>query len=127
MSANLSGTDRIAALLRAYEESLLQPEFRRDRPRVAALLAEDFEEVGASGQHWDRAEVLDLLAAENYHPPALQDFQCVLLADQVALVTYATVRQIAGAGKPAQSLRSSIWVLEQEGWKLRFHQGTPAA
>jgi hypothetical protein len=39
----------LANHLRSLEESLLDPELRRDRSRVSPLLADDFLEFGSSG------------------------------------------------------------------------------
>ena len=114
----------IADLLLRNEQSLLDPATRRNRNRVLDLLAEDFVEFGASGRVWTRDQIVELLATEDFSPPAMEAFQCRILAPTVALVTYRTVRTDAQSGRHV-SLRSSVW-MEQEGeWKVRFHQGTP--
>ena len=122
-----SGTPgELCALLRACEEALLDPAARREYARVAPLLAEDFEEFGSSGRVWSRAEILELLATESYSPPAMEDFNCRLIAEGVALVTYRAVRTNALTGQPSATLRSSIWTKEAGRWRVRFHQGTKA-
>ena len=45
------------------------------------------------------------------------DVRATEVAGGVVLVTYE-----AGA-----SLRSSLWVRSDDGWRVLFHQGTPAA
>ena len=62
--------NEIAEHLRRCEESLLDPVIRRDRARVAALLADDFEEFGSSGRVWTREQIFNLLATEDYTQPA---------------------------------------------------------
>jgi hypothetical protein len=124
MSEEESG---IAEVLLSGEQALLDPEVRRDRDRVEALLAPDFEEFGASGRQWKRAEIVDLLATEAYEPPAIQDFRCRMIAPEVALTTYRAVRKDAATGAITASNRSSLWRLEDRRWRLCFHQGTPAA
>ncbi len=116
-----------AALLRS-ETQLLDPAFRRDRSRVAALLALDFIEIGASGRVWSREAILDQLATEDYMPPILEDFACHPIEANVVLVTYRTVRTDAASGCRETTLRSSLWIrqAESEPWTLRFHQGTRA-
>jgi hypothetical protein len=47
------------------------------------------------------------------------------LAEGVVLVTYRSVRTDLESGKVLQARRSSIWILRADGWKMRFHQGTP--
>ncbi len=112
-----------AELLRA-EMLLLDPAVRRDRSRVAALLADDFFEFGASGSVWRRDEILDLLATEPYTPPVLENFACHRIADDAALVTYRTVRVNTESGKRESALRSSVWTKRAGKWLVRFHQGT---
>lgn len=112
-----------AELLRA-EMLLLDPVVRRDRSRVAALLADDFFEFGASGRVWCRDEILDLLAIEPYAPPILEDFACHRVADHAVLVTYRTVRVNTESGRRETALRSSVWTKRSGRWLVRFHQGT---
>jgi ribonuclease HI len=116
-------------LLRA-ETQLLDPDFRRDRNRVDALLAPDFVEIGASGRLWTREAILDLLASEDYAPPVLEDFTCHPIAAHVVLVTYRTVCTDAASSRSQITLRSSLWIrqpgTQSPRWTVRFHQGTRA-
>jgi hypothetical protein len=118
--------DAICAHLRACEEMLLDPAVRRNRARVAALLSEDFLEFGSSGRVWSREQILELLATEDYQPPTMEDFRCSSIAKGVALVRYRTVRTDAESGESSTTLRSSIWIEDSGGWRVRFHQGTKA-
>ena len=114
----------IALQLRRAEEALLDPAVRSDRTSVAELLADDFVEFGSSGRIWTRDEILDLLAGETPAPINMMDFECALLGEDVALVTYRASRTDARTGIQISSLRSSIWTKRSGGWRLRFHQGT---
>ncbi len=117
--------EKAAAHLRTLEESLLDTAVRRDGDRLRELLAEDFLEFGSSGRVWTRKSIIDLLATEtNFFRPAIEEFQCSFLSEKVALVTYHTVRNDAKTGERLASLRSSIWVLHDGQWRMRFHQGT---
>lgn len=121
-------SDLIAHLL-ACERALLDPEVRRDRARVSALLADDFVEFGASGRVWTRCDILDLLETEKYIQPDVEALGCRQLADGVVLMTYRSARTSEN-GERSVSLRSSIWSRESgeagksERWLLRFHQGS---
>ena len=106
------------------ERALLDPAARRDRAQVEALLAEDFQEFGASGRVWSRQAILDLLADEIYSPPEAEEMRCTPIAAGVILVTYRAVRNDTTGGTRTVTLRSSLWNLESGGWRLRFHQGT---
>jgi len=124
-----SGTlseEQLAALLRSHEESLLDPAVRRDRARVAALLADDFQESGASGRVWTREQVLDLLGKEGFQRPAMENFECRQISAGVALIGYLCVRSDPRTGERSATLRSSLWTEELGEWKMRFHQGTRA-
>jgi hypothetical protein len=114
----------ISHQLRRAEEALLDPAVRRDRALVAQFLTDDFVEFGSSGRIFSRDQVLDLLAGEAPAPIHVTDFECALLAEDVALVTYGTSRTDALGGIQISSLRSSIWTKKPGGWRLRFHQGT---
>jgi hypothetical protein len=117
----------VAATLLQNELALLDPVVRHDRLRLRRLLSEDFEEFGQSGRKWTLEETLDALAGESFQPPALEDFRCREFGSSVALVTYSTVRMNTETGKHAVTLRSSLWTKIAGEWRLRFHQGTPAA
>ena len=107
--------------LRALELQLLQPDFRRNRAAVAALLADDFIEYGSSGRIFTKPQILDLLAAETQQSLTLSDFAARLVAPSVALVTFRAVRD---GDPPVISLRSSLWTRNGSRWQLMFHQGT---
>jgi hypothetical protein len=120
--------DATAAELERLELLLMDPAIRRDRERVAALLAENFFEFGSSRRVWTRETTLDLLSEETYTPPEVEDFASSTLGPDAVLVTYRTVRN-GENGQRVATLRSSIWVKvtgEAGKWKIRFHQGTPA-
>jgi hypothetical protein len=61
-------------------------------------------------------------------PPTVhaEDFRRVDLEVGVALVTYKSAHIDSEGGLQRFSLRSSIWLLGEEGWQMVFHQGTPA-
>lgn len=124
MNTKNAVSEVICAHLRSCEEALLDPAVRRDRVRVAAFLADDFQEIGSSGRMWSCEAVLDVLETEDYQQPAMEDFKCHWIAEGVALVTYRTVNIDSQSGGSAAVLRSSIWIRDSGGWRVRFHQGT---
>lgn len=123
-----NGTGAAAAQLRKLEESLLDTEVRRDRKKMRSMLAENFLEFGSSGRIWTRNSIIELLSQETaFVPPAIEDFHCAFLTDDVTLVTYRTVRTDSETGEVLISLRSSIWMNDSGTWRMRFHQGTRTA
>ncbi|HWE87736.1 MAG TPA: nuclear transport factor 2 family protein [Terracidiphilus sp.] len=119
------GREKMTAQLRRLEESLLDPAVRRDEERLRLMLTDDFLEFGSSGRVWTRKTIIELLATEkNFFPPAIEDFECSLISDKVALVTYRTLRSDSKTGEHLESLRCSIWTRQDGEWRMRFHQGT---
>jgi hypothetical protein len=110
-------------LLPELECLLLRPGVRGDADAVGNLLAEDFREFGASGRVWSREAILVELAAEESVGLEASEFQVAMLCPAVALVTYRSVRSVRGEPQ-RQALRSSLWRLEGEQWRMFFHQGT---
>ena len=111
-------TDDLATHLIALELRLQESSTRKDPAAIGELLSEDFREFGASGRVWDRATLLETLSAEPPYPIASENFECLRLSSHLALLTYV-------AANPARkTLRSSLWRLEGDRWRVLFHQGT---
>jgi len=115
----------LASQLRRMENALADPEVRKSTAAMGAILHKDFMEIGASGQIFDRAGILDLLANEdNFTPYAITDFSIISLGGSRALATFRIpARQTDQQTKPG-SHRSSLWIKEDGTWQIRFHQGT---
>lgn len=114
--------------LRALEVELHHPGTRCSRSRLEELLHPEFNEVGRSGRTYDRETVLGFLASQTTHAQVESEaFALALLAPQVALLTYRSAHRAPGGGLHLHSHRSSIWMNGPTGWRLRYHQGTPAA
>lgn len=105
------------------ELALLRPGLRASRERLDALIADDFQEIGAGGRMFGKQDVLGRLPGEQGVVFEAGDFQARLLAPDVALLVYRAVR--GDATGSAVSLRSSIWRRDAAGWRMAFHQGTP--
>jgi ribonuclease HI len=108
--------------LRALEESLWRDETRYDAGHVARVFHPDFCEFGQSGRTWTLATMAmsgDPIAVEL----PLPDLRVELVAPGVALATYRS-RRLDGSGT---ANRSSVWLRTPDGWRLRFHQGTPTS
>ena len=108
--------------LRQREPIFHRPEFGSTRADFERMIAEDFWEIGASGQRYSRQYVLDILDERRGAPEpyALEtsEFHCRQLAVNCYLLTY-TLRQDARVTR-----RSTIWRRASDGWKIVFHQGT---
>ncbi|HSG66520.1 MAG TPA: nuclear transport factor 2 family protein [Gammaproteobacteria bacterium] len=113
--------------LRDLELALHRPETRGDSARLQSLLHPDFEEIARSGRRYSRDETLAEFA-DGSEPPmiASRNFRFVLLGDDVALLTYESAHVNRAGDWHRRTLRSSLWLRDETGWRLRFHQGTPA-
>jgi hypothetical protein len=69
MSGGEPAEPSTAALIQRLEEELLLPKARKSAPRLAALLAEEFVEIGSSGRVYDRRQIMDQLDREQWTEP----------------------------------------------------------
>jgi len=118
----MSEEDRIIATVISLELRLLDPGIRASSREVERLLRADFREIGSSGRAWDRDSVLAALKTAPGESTAVSDMSARIVADGVVLVTYLARREGA---VPHESLRSSLWCEDDDGWRVLFHQGTP--
>jgi hypothetical protein len=108
--------------LEQLEEDLWRSEVRFDLKRMAEILAPDFIEFGRSSRVYTKADTLAVPSQPINAEHPLADFKVRLLDTNIAQVTYISV--VTDENKIQRALRSSIWSRTQDGWKLRFHQGT---
>ncbi|MEN5222403.1 MAG: nuclear transport factor 2 family protein [Stenotrophomonas sp.] len=119
--------DALAAQLQALERALHAPAVRGDVAQLAALLDDDFREIGSSGTCFDRAAALAEIPRERAEVEIVScDYDVALLAPTLAQVRYRSWYVIEGV-RQREVLRSSLWRLHGEAWRVVFHQGTPAA
>ncbi|WP_162237885.1 nuclear transport factor 2 family protein [Rhizobium sp. Leaf262] len=111
--------------IRQLEESLWIAETRFDVVLMNEILAKDFFEFGRSGRTYNRAEILvEARPGQTINATIpLLNFHARLLSPGIVQVTY--VSEAVYGGKVEWANRSSIWSRDGDGWKLRFHQGTP--
>nr|WP_243747040.1 nuclear transport factor 2 family protein [Stenotrophomonas indicatrix] len=115
----------MAAELEGLERALHCPQVRADHERLAALLDEDFSEIGSSGQCYGREAALEEIPLERAQVVIESDQYTVwMLAEGLAQVRYRSRYHVDGQAQ-RWVLRSSLWRLHPTGWRLLFHQGTP--
>lgn len=107
----------------AHLEEGLWRETRADPEWMNRILHTDFAEVGRSGRTYDRQQAIETTDYPFGIDLPLQDFEMELIDEDVALVRYVSREKGNGERSPAH--RTSVWVNTNEGWRLRFHQGTP--
>lgn len=117
---DLSPDHLVAVQIIDGEKQLLTWRIRHDQQELKRLLHENFEEVGASGRSYDRAQIIELLMTEPVDESStLQLFEPRIqqLSETLVLLRWKT-----GADSPSQ--RTSLWIHSAHGWQLLFHQGT---
>lgn len=109
--------------LKSREPIFHRPEFGTSREDFEKMTAEDFWEVGASGNRYSRPYVLDVLQRRHAvaHDDIWQtsDFHLRQLGPDTFLITYTLLQN-----EQRLTRRSTIWQRTPAGWKILFHQGT---
>ena len=98
-------------------------ETRFDREWMDRILHPDFTEVGMSGRTYSRNETLQTPPTKLEVGLPHDGYTLELIDEDVALVHYISHDVRDDVERRAH--RTSIWVNTNEGWWLRFHQGTP--
>lgn len=115
--------DRLKNELIELESRLLDNESRKSSKFLNDLLHEDFLEIGASGRKYNKQQTIGLLIKASQFTSTANGFEYVPLSDNAALISYELTVNRSGLNSQS-SVRSSIWVLHNEKWRLIFHQGT---
>jgi hypothetical protein len=112
--------------LQALEVELHKPAARGNHARLNTVLHADYLEFGRSGQCYTKAEVLDVFPLETNPANIWADnFELRMLGAETALLTYLSWQVLSDGTHERHTLRTSIWQLTEQGWQMRFHQGTP--
>lgn len=107
--------------IRLYETCLFSKEFCQKEDNLRGLIHEDYMEYGASGKIYYRQEELNyLLCLKEDRSIEITDFHQEYIKEDVILVHYRSKH----LDKQKEALRTSVWVKTDEGWKIKFHQGT---
>ncbi|TKD71499.1 DUF4440 domain-containing protein [Pseudalkalibacillus hwajinpoensis] len=105
-------------LIKKLEESHINLEIRSSAEELDKILADEFFEIGASGNKIYKKDCIDSgLALDEL---SLYDFEVHPLGPFAVLTTYF----INNKTNNRNTLRSSIWKYIDERWQLYFHQGT---
>jgi len=106
------------------EQSLLSQAVRSNAEDLSRLIADEFVEIGARGDKWSKAEVIEQLPLQTFTQRTISQFSSRYLSDDIALVTYHCQNVDVDRNVTVNTLRSSIWRKQAEQWQMFFHQGT---
>lgn len=104
--------------IQQLELSLLNSEVRKSKKALDSLIAEEFLEIGASGNVYNKDDILNALPNEETNTYSMSNFDVISLSEGLILATYTL------SEKYRQTKRSSIWKSSNRKWELIFHQGT---
>jgi len=123
MTIDSAELERVARELAEREPVFHRPRVGTSRGDFAAMMADDFWEVGASGTKYSREVVLDVLerraASPTQERSIVTDFACRPVEQGTYLVTYQLEQEDG-----RRSRRASLWKRAEDGWKILYHQGT---
>lgn len=112
--------------IKKLEKSLLSGSVRKSPAKLSELIADEFREIGKSGKVWIKQTLIEELSKEPHTDITINDFNLTLLSENIALVTYTAHYEQKRNVPSSKSIRSSIWKMVDNKWKIVFHQGTPA-
>ena len=92
---------------------------------LAELIDNEFIEIGSSAAAYDKAEVMRWLASDDQSERVGTSFKAYPVAENVILLTYISTIKDTPLAERKQAMRSSIWRLTGDQWRMVFHQGTP--
>ncbi len=119
--------DDLLAELTALETELHHPGVTGTRTRLERLLHPDLHEVGRSGTRYTRQVVIDFLTGRTSLPQVVAyDHRLERLADDVALLHFASLETQPDGTDRHAARRVSVWRRTALGWQLHYHQGTLA-
>jgi len=108
-------------LIQKLERDFFSAAFCGDRANLERRLAKGFLEYGKSGAIHDRESTIGaLLGLRDDRRIEIEGFEVYALGEGAVLALYVS-RDVEGGSR---ALRSSVWVLEDGEWRIRFHQGT---
>ena len=114
-------------LLIEQENALHQYETRHNKREIIRLIHPEFKEVGQSGNSFSFQSIIEMMSLEK--PPNgkvhAQEYECIQLEYSVYLVLYKTAWISQDGSASYFAKRSSIWVLNNGVWQVKYHQCTP--
>lgn len=105
--------------IQTLEETLLSEVVRKSAAKLNELLTDDFLEHGASGNVYDKESILNTLPETAHTEMTMENFQIITESDTTVVCAYQLLVE-----DELHSNRSSVWVKNEAGWQMRFHQGT---
>lgn len=111
--------------IQQLELKLLHHDWTKNPKSIDELLSLDFEEIDTNGTVHCRDDVIQwLLQKDKIRRWSLLNFRIKLLTDDCVLAIYNTCNENDAIQANYKSIRTSIWQLQNNQWKMIFHQAS---
>lgn len=123
----MSKNNEVLEMLKKREPIFHRPAFGTARADFEKMTVENYWEIGASGNRYEREECIKTMV-DRYQDPnyikndfwETKNFECRQLSDDTYLLTYTLIQ-----GKEKRiTKRSTIWKNNHGQWMIVYHQGT---
>lgn len=105
-------------LIIQLEKDLLTDIVRNDVTKLNLLISDSFKEIGSTGSIYSKQDLIEKLPGSIIGYVEASGWSAEFLSEGICMVNFKINKD------NKTSLRTSIWSLEDESWKLRFHQST---
>lgn len=107
------------------EDTLLHSDFQENPEKLNDLISEDFQEIGSIGKIASREEVFHwLINKDKAIEWSLIEFSVKEIAPDIVLANYIANKKDVQKDISKGTIRSSLWKLIDDKWKMIFHQAT---
>lgn len=115
----------ISDYIQQLELDLLHHDWTENPKSIDQLLSVDFEEIDANGIVHSRGDVIQwLLHKDKTIRWSLVNFRIKLLTHDCAMAIYTASKHHDSIHISNESTRSSIWLYQDQQWKMTFHQAS---
>ncbi len=112
---------RLEEIILDYENDFFRKDFCDNYRNLDKRIHDEFFEIGKSGQVFYKDKIIDYLNnLDSDRDIRIIDFKTKDLKNGLLMANYIADEKELGIN----TLRTSIWVIEDGDWKLLFHQGT---
>ncbi len=116
--------------LMARTNAIPEAQKARNVDFLKRTLTDDFLAVGSEGRLHDKAEIMDSARDGELKGFYTYNLRVVPVNDNAAIVTYDCVIHMPEGDPPGMAPRyqhlSDLWVKQDDQWRLKFQQATPA-
>jgi glyoxylase I family protein len=89
------------------------------------LIDDEFIEIGSSATEYNKTAVVEWLKSNDQSERTGSSFKAHQLSEGLILLTYISSIKDTPISETKYAIRSSIWRLRDDQWRMIFHQGTP--